>query len=65
MENDEKGAIKDEAKGKVFEKGFSLGSSTGLGLPMVKKIVKSYGGEIVLGDSEMGGARFDLVIHSA
>ncbi len=61
VEDDGKG-IADEAKDKVFEKGFKAGENggTGLGLYMAKEIARSYGGKVEVGDSEMGGARFDV-----
>ena len=38
---------------------------TGLGLAIVKKIILDHGGEVVLGESELGGARFELRIPIA
>jgi signal transduction histidine kinase len=35
---------------------------TGLGLAIVKKIILDHGGEVAIGDSELGGARFELRI---
>jgi nitrogen fixation/metabolism regulation signal transduction histidine kinase len=38
---------------------------TGLGLAIVKKIVLDHGGEVVIGDSELGGARFEVRLRRA
>jgi two-component system nitrogen regulation sensor histidine kinase NtrY len=35
---------------------------TGLGLAIVKKIILDHGGEVAIGESELGGARFELRI---
>lgn len=35
---------------------------TGLGLAIVKKIIQNHGGELIFGDSDMGGARVSLEI---
>ncbi|MFP4185363.1 MAG: MASE3 domain-containing protein [Thermoplasmata archaeon] len=66
VEDDGEG-IPDELKGKVFEKGFKRGkkAGTGLGLYMVKEIVESYGGNVSVKDSELGGARFDVKLKRA
>ena len=61
VEDDGKG-IPDEAKEKIFDRGFKSGKNTGSGLGMylVKEIVESYGGTVEVKDSELGGARFDV-----
>ncbi|MCW5751413.1 MAG: PAS domain-containing sensor histidine kinase [Alphaproteobacteria bacterium] len=38
---------------------------TGLGLAIVKKIMEEHGGGLVLGDSEIGGARIEIVFPRA
>ncbi|MFP4051036.1 MAG: PAS domain S-box protein [Thermoplasmata archaeon] len=61
VEDDGKG-IPDEAKEKIFERGFKEGENagSGLGMYLVKEIVESYGGSVEVKDSELGGARFDV-----
>jgi len=59
--------IPDEIKGKVFEEGFIHGDTghTGLGLHIVEKAMKSYGGYTWVEDNEPEGAviilRFKMV----
>ncbi len=48
--------IPEEIRNKVFEKGFTTGRGSGLGLYIVKKLIESYGGDIKL--SEVKGAAF-------
>ncbi len=57
--------IPDKKKQKVFEKGFKdkKTGKTGLGLFLIQKIAKSYGGGIRVKDSELGGARFDVYLE--
>jgi len=38
----------------------AVGSGAGLGLALVKAIAKGHGGELVIGDSELGGAKLTL-----
>lgn len=61
VEDDGEG-ISDDVKAKVFDKGFREGvnSGTGLGLYMVKVITESYGGDVEVKDSSLGGARFEV-----
>ncbi|MFW6196984.1 MAG: ATP-binding protein [Thermoplasmatota archaeon] len=61
VKDDGKG-IPDEAKEKIFERGFKEGENagSGLGMYLVKEIVESYGGSVEVKDSELGGARFDV-----
>ncbi len=56
--------IPDEDKVKIFEKRFKNGETggTGLGLYLVKEILKSYDGDIKVKDSDLGGARFDIYL---
>ncbi|MFP4115647.1 MAG: PAS domain-containing sensor histidine kinase [Candidatus Aenigmatarchaeota archaeon] len=64
VEDDGKG-IPDEKKDKILDKGLSVGSSggSGLGMYFVDKITENYGGEVEVGDSELGGARFDVYLE--
>ncbi len=48
--------IPEEVREKIFEKGFTTGRGSGLGLYIVKKLIESYGGSIEL--SEGKGATF-------
>lgn len=61
VEDDGKG-IPDEKKEHIFEKGYKIGETagSGLGTYLVKQIAQSYGGGVEVGDSELGGARFDV-----
>lgn len=64
VEDDGKG-IPDEDKDKIFEKRFKSDETggTGMGLYLVKQIAKSYGGNIEVEDSDLGGARFDIYLE--
>ncbi len=61
IEDDGKG-IPDDKKEKIFDKGYTTDKErgTGLGLYLVKMILKKYRGNIEVKDSELGGARFDI-----
>ncbi|MFW5952935.1 MAG: ATP-binding protein, partial [Candidatus Natronoplasma sp.] len=61
VEDDGKG-ISDDVKEKIFDRGFKEGENagSGLGMYLVKEIVDSYGGNVRVKDSELGGARFDV-----
>ncbi len=63
IEDDGKG-ISDEEKERIFERGYKGkdSSGSGLGMHLVEKIVESYGGKIKVGDSELGGAKFDVML---
>lgn len=52
--------IQAENRDRIFERGFSTSTSSGMGLFIVRKLMESYGGDISLEDSEKG-ARFVLV----
>jgi PAS domain S-box-containing protein len=54
--------IADEIKEAIFEEGFVYGDvgHTGLGLSMVRKVMKRYGGYIYVQDNEPKGAVFTL-----
>ncbi|MEF8832276.1 MAG: PAS domain S-box protein [Candidatus Thermoplasmatota archaeon] len=64
VEDDGKG-ISEDAKEKLFERGFRSGEKggSGLGLYLVKEIVQSYDGKIEVKDSESGGARFEIYLE--
>ncbi|MFW6197197.1 MAG: ATP-binding protein, partial [Thermoplasmatota archaeon] len=64
FEDDGEGIPKD-VKELVFDKNYkgSKSKGSGLGLFLVKRIVDTYGGEITVKDSHMGGARFDIRLN--
>lgn len=66
VEDDGKG-IPDEDKDRIFERGFrdSETGGTGLGTYLAKEIARSYGGEIDVCDSELGGAKFEVRLKKA
>lgn len=48
-------------RARIFDPYFTTKTEgTGLGLPIVKKVVLEHGGEIVCGESELGGALFSI-----
>ncbi len=59
--------IPDDRKERIFEKGVSgKGSSgSGLGMHLVQEIADTYGGDVTVRDSAMGGARFDVALQKA
>lgn len=65
VEDDGEG-IPEEFHGKVMEKGFMRGeqAGSGLGLYLVGEIAESYGAEVEVGDSRLGGARFDVSLDT-
>lgn len=55
--------IEETIIGRVFEPYFTTKKDgTGLGLAMVRNVVRAHGGEIQLGTSGLGGARFSVTI---
>lgn len=53
--------IPDDKREQVFESGYSGSSEgTGFGLSIVRKITIAHGWEIIVTDSETGGARFEI-----
>jgi len=53
--------IPPETRGEIFESGFTTEEGgTGFGLAIVRDIVQAHGWEITVGESEAGGARFDI-----
>ncbi|MFP4051302.1 MAG: ATP-binding protein [Thermoplasmata archaeon] len=65
FEDDGDGIPKDKKK-VIFDKNYkgSKSKGSGLGLFLVKRIVDTYGGEITVKDSSMGGARFDIRLNT-
>ena len=57
--------VPGELKDKIFERFKSFGDTVsggaGLGLPVVRKIMRSYGGEVCLSEAKSGGSVFSLV----
>ncbi len=66
VEDDGKG-IPDDKKDIIFEKGYTTDEErgTGLGLFLVNNLLESYGGNVQVSDSDMGGARFDVRLRRA
>ncbi|MFW9991671.1 MAG: PAS domain S-box protein [Candidatus Odinarchaeota archaeon] len=66
IEDDGKGITK-EIREKFFFKQIKGEESTGLGLGLylVARIVKNYGGNITAKDSELGGAKFEIELNKA
>jgi signal transduction histidine kinase len=44
----------------VFERGYSGDEGTGLGLDIVREVADAHGWSVTVGESEDGGARFDI-----
>lgn len=63
LEDDGEG-IPDEEKDQIVERGYSGASSTGSGLGMflAKRTAETYGGSLEIGDSDLGGARFEITL---
>nr|AGF93184.1 multi-sensor signal transduction histidine kinase [uncultured organism] len=59
--------IPDEDKEKVFNRGYTTDTDrgTGLGLFLVKSLLKTYDGKIKVKDSNFGGARFNIYLKKA
>lgn len=59
--------ISDDDKKKIFDKGFKGEGSkgSGLGMCLVKRILGNYDGDIKVADSELGGARFEVILNKA
>jgi len=66
IEDNGKG-IPDDKKKKIFQRGYTTDKerSMGLGLFLVNKILEVYRGNIEVKDSELGGAKFDIVLKKA
>lgn len=59
--------LSDEEKNQVFTKGYTTDEEkgTGLGMYLVKTIIKIYRGSIEVMDSELGGAKFEIHLQNA
>lgn len=55
--------IPEEVRSRIFEEGFKFGSTggTGLGLYIVWKVMKRYGGSVSVRENRPNGTIFDLV----
>lgn len=64
IEDDGKG-VPDDMKDKIFEKNYKGpdSSGTGIGTYLTKQIADTYDGDIEVGNSDMGGARFDVILR--
>ena len=52
--------IPPEQRERVFERGVTGGNGTGLGLDIVSEVAGAHGWTVDVGESEAGGARFDV-----
>lgn len=58
--------IPDDERARIFEPFYTTKSKgTGVGLAIVKRIVESYGTQVAVGVSPLGGAEFSFVLPSA
>lgn len=58
---DDGDGIPEDKREQIFETGYSTSrDGTGFGLAIVQEIIEAHGWEITVGDSESGGARFDI-----
>lgn len=64
IEDDGKG-IPEDMKNKIFEKNYKGpdSSGTGIGTYLIKQIAETYRGDIKVGNSDIGGARFDVILR--
>ena len=65
---DDSGAgLDDEAAARVLERGWTTkaapGSGRGLGLALVVQVARRHGGDVTIGRSDLGGARFGVVLR--
>lgn len=68
--SDEGEGVSDEAKKHIFDRFYQTDSShksegNGLGLALVKQIVKLEGGSVSVSDSEIGGAKFTVTLQKS
>ena len=59
--------ISEEIKDRIFDRGIKgkKSSGSGIGLFLTQKIANKYGGNILVMESELGGARFDVILKKA
>lgn len=62
---DDGDGIPPEDRPELFDRGYSSGESSGSGLGMyiVAELTETYGGDVTVGDSALGGARFDVAFQ--
>ena len=58
-------ADKAESIFETFYTTKAVGVGTGLGLSIIQRLMKGHSGDITVGDSDLGGARFDLFFPAA
>ena len=58
-------ADKSESIFETFYTTKAVGVGTGLGLSIIQRLMKGHSGDITVGDSDLGGARFDLFFPAA
>ncbi|XGI83016.1 sensor histidine kinase [Halorutilales archaeon Cl-col2-1] len=63
--SDDGHGVSDSIKDRIFEMGFSGEDSegAGIGLGYARRMVERYGGDIEVGDSDLGGAEFVLTLR--
>lgn len=57
--------VPEELRARIFESGVTTkeaGRPRGFGLPLVQQIVERRQGQVVVGESPLGGARFDVLV---
>lgn len=59
---DQGAGIPDNEKTRVFERFFTKGAGSGLGLSIVRRILEVHHGQVLLTDNPGGGAEFQIVI---
>jgi PAS domain S-box-containing protein len=52
--------VPPEERDEVFERGYSTADGTGFGLSIVKTVAEAHGWTVTVGESEAGGARFEV-----
>jgi two-component system sensor histidine kinase PhoQ len=66
--SDDGPGVPDDAVDALLERGTRLDESTpghGIGLAVVKELAESYGGQLIIGKSELGGAEFRVTIPAS
>ncbi len=54
--------IPEHVMDSIFDRGFSAGEGSGLGLYIVYRVVELHGWDVEVGESESGGARFEFTV---